>query len=152
MTHPPHPRKTPDTLSSSPATIVVVDDDPVLVSTLEDMLAAVGYAVEGFTDPAAALERLRQRPVPDLAIVDCIMPGLSGAELCAALAADGGGVPVLLMTALADPSFAVHPEWASVLNKPILEEDLLAEIEAKLRPRSGPRVRVHGASRSGVRV
>jgi FixJ family two-component response regulator len=69
------------------------------------------------------------------------MPGLTGAELCAALAAEGMVVPVLLMTALADPSFAVHPEWASVLNKPFAEEDLLAEIEAQLRPRSGPRSR-----------
>jgi len=151
MTH-PHPRENPDILSSSPPTLVVVDDDPILVSTLEDMLGAVGYAVEGFTDSAAALDRLRRRPLPDLAIVDCIMPGLSGAELCAALAADGGGVPVLLMTALADPSFAVHPEWASVLNKPILEEDLLAEIEAKLRPRSGLRARPEGAPPSRARA
>jgi two-component system OmpR family response regulator len=140
MSH-PNPRETPEFLSSPPVTVVVVDDDPILVALLEEMLAAVGYAVEGFTDPAAALVRLRRGPVPDLAIVDCIMPGLSGAELCAALAADGVGVPVLLMTALADPSFAVHPEWASVLNKPFLEEDLLAEIEAQIRPRSGPRTR-----------
>ena len=97
-----------------------------------------------------ALARLRRGPPPDLAIVDCIMPGLTGADVCAALTRDGVGVPVLLMTALADPSFAVHPEWASVLNKPILEEDLLAEIDAQLRPRSGPRSRRPGTDRSRI--
>ncbi len=124
----------------------------MLVALLEGMLTAVGYTVEAFTDPAAALARLRRSPTPDLAIVDCVMPGLTGAELCAALAADGVGVPVVLMTALADPSFAVHLERASVLNKPILEEDLLAEIEAQLRPRSGPRTRRSGAPASRARA
>jgi DNA-binding response OmpR family regulator len=137
MTH-PHSRESLDFLSLSPV-IVVVDDDPNLVEVLEDLLASEGYAVEGFTDPTAALARLRRSPAPDLALIDCIMPVLTGGELCEALADAGVEVPVLMMTALADPSFAVHPEAASVLNKPFLLEDLVAEIEAQLRPRSAPR-------------
>jgi DNA-binding response OmpR family regulator len=140
----PHSLSLPGNTSSSPvpalaATIVVVDDDPSLVEVLADLLATEGYAVEGFTDPTLALARLRRGPPPDLAIVDCIMPYLSGTELCAALADSGVEVPVLLMTALSDPSFCVHPGGEAVLNKPFLLEDLLLEIEARLRPRSGPR-------------
>jgi two-component system response regulator MprA len=127
----------PHTSSAPPsaATVVIVDDDPSLVETLEDLLTAEGYQVEGFTDPAAALARLRFGPAPDLAIVDCIMPELSGAELCAALVDAGVEVPVLMMTALADPSFCVHREDVAVLHKPFLLEDLVVEMEARLHPR-----------------
>jgi DNA-binding response OmpR family regulator len=135
---------TQPTDSRPPAHIVLVDDDPSLVEALEDLLATEGYVVEGFTDPTAALARLRRAPAPDLAIVDCIMPRLTGTELCAALIEAGVEVPVLLMTALSDPSFCVHPGGESVLNKPFLLEDLVLEMEARLRPRSsrpGPRPR-----------
>jgi CheY-like chemotaxis protein len=161
MTHPPsflnplqssleNPRSQASAELPSPGTtIVVVDDDPSLVEVLEDLLAAEGYSVEGFTDPTLALARLRDRnaPLPDLAIVDCIMPQLTGTELRAALADAGVEVPVLLMTALSDPSFCVHP-GESVLNKPFLLEDLVLEMEARLRPHSGPRtVRLRSAAR-----
>jgi two-component system response regulator MprA len=127
----------PHTSSAPPSapTVVIVDDDPSLIETLEDLLAAEGYQVEGFTDPAAALARLRFGPPPDLAIVDCIMPELSGAELCTALVEAGIDVPVLMMTALADPSFCVHREDVAVLHKPFVLEDLVVEMEARLHPR-----------------
>lgn len=121
------------------ASIVVVDDDPGLVETLEDLLATEGYRVEGFTDPTEALARLRHGPLPNLVILDCIMPRLTGTELRAALREAGVEVPILLMTALADPSFCVHPGDSEVLNKPFLLEDLIVEMESRLRPRSGAR-------------
>jgi two-component system response regulator MprA len=129
-----HPTTTaPVSHFSAPlGTIVVVDDDPGLVEVLEDLLATEGYRVEGFTDPMAALRRLRGGPTPDLTLVDCIMPDLTGAELRAALAEAGVDVPVLLMTALSDPSFCVHPSDDVVLSKPFVLEDLLIEIEARL--------------------
>ena len=103
------------------------------------LLSAEGYSVECYTYAFEALARLRRGPAPDLALVDCIMPGLTGGELCEALLESGVEVPVVLMTALADPSFAVHPERASVLNKPFMIDDLLAEIDDRLKPGSGPR-------------
>jgi two-component system response regulator MprA len=151
MTHPPTLQNAGARASAelpSPATtIVVVDDDPSLVDALEDLLATEGYSVEGFTDPILALDRLRRGPLPDLALIDCIMPQLTGTELRAALADARVEVPVLLMTALSDPSFCVHP-GESVLNKPFLLEDLVLEMEARLRPRSGSRaVRPQSAAR-----
>jgi DNA-binding response OmpR family regulator len=103
------------------------------------MLSTVGYRVEGYTDPTAGLARLRQDPPPDLAIVDCIMPRLTGTELRDALADAGVDVPLLLMTAL-DPSFCVHPgDEVAILNKPFSLDDLLLEIELRVprRRRSG---------------
>lgn len=137
MTRPKAPLPTENT-SSPAATIVVVDDDPSLVEVLANLLATEGYAVEGFTDPTAALARLRRAPAPDLAIVDCIMPYLTGTELCAALIESGIEVPVLLMTALSDPSFCVHPGGEAVLNKPFMLDNLVLKMEARLRPRSRP--------------
>ena len=76
------------------------------------------------------------------------MPRLTGTELRAALREAGVEVPVLLMTALADPSFCVHPGGEAVLNKPFMLEDLVVEMESRLRPRSGARsVRPNGAAR-----
>jgi two-component system response regulator MprA len=117
---------------------MVVDDDPSLVATLNHLLTEEGYAVEAFTDPLAALARLRQArngQVPDVVLSDCIMPGLTGGELVVALREAGIDVPVVLMTALSDPSFCVHPGEIRVINKPFDLDDLLAEIDARVGPR-----------------
>ena len=126
-------------LGAFPASIVVVDDDPSIVESLTELLSGEGFLVEAFTDPTSALERLRQGPTPDLVLCDCIMPRLTGAELVDALVAAGVEAPVVMMTALADPSFCVDTGRVSVLNKPFQIDDLLAEIAACLRPASGTR-------------
>lgn len=117
----------------------MVDDDPDIVESLAALLGEQGILVEGFTDPTTALDRLRRGPAPDLVLSDCIMPRLTGAELVDALAAAGVDAPVVLMTALADPEFAVDTGRMRVLTKPFVLEDLLAEIDAATRPMSGPR-------------
>lgn len=132
----PNPR-----LFSSLRSLVIVDDDAAFVATLESMLAAEGYVVEGFTDPVAALERLRGGPPVDLALVDCVMPRLSGPELIDALAKAAVDVRVLLMTALSDPNFCVAPGRVNVLNKPFQVDDLLAQIDAEIR-QAGAREKV----------
>lgn len=129
----PSPRPVPLPL------VVVVDDDPPLVAMLVELLEARGFAVEGFTDPREALTRLRGAPAPDFVLSDCLMPGLTGAELLDALAEAGVDAPVVLMTGLADPGFCVDVARVSVLNKPFQIEDLIAEIDASRRPASGVR-------------
>jgi DNA-binding response OmpR family regulator len=139
MTMTQSPIRSDDAPAFPVASVVVVDDDPCFLETLERLLEAAGLAAEGFTDPVEALARLRRGPAPDLILLDCIMPGLTGVELLEALAAAGVTAPVVMMTALSDPSFCVHLEQVSVLNKPFQIDDLLAEVDAVLRPRSGPR-------------
>ncbi len=133
------PSRSPEAPALPLATIVVVDDDPSFLETLEALLSAAGLAAEGFTDPFAALARLRRGPAPDLILLDCVMPTITGVELLERLVAAGVETPVVMMTALSDPSFCVHLEQVSVLNKPFQLDDLLAEVDALLRPRSGPR-------------
>jgi FixJ family two-component response regulator len=138
---PPHlERQRSSTPSSRPSSsVVVVDDDPGIVDSLSALLRASGFAVEGFTDPTVALDRLRAGPPPSLVLSDCLMPQLTGAELVDALAASGVEAPVVLMTGLADPGFCVDTARFNVLNKPFHLDDLLAEIDAATRPPSGPR-------------
>ncbi|KYF51168.1 two-component response regulator, partial [Sorangium cellulosum] len=89
--------------------IVIVDDDDAIVETLEEVLLAEGYDVEGYTDPLEALERLRSQAPPDALILDCVMPFMDGPRLMEALAAEGMRLPVVLVTALSDPGFCIDP-------------------------------------------
>ena len=119
--------------SDAPKTkLVVVDDDPSMVATLEALLREEGYDVEGYTDPSTALDRLRTGPVPGEVEMDCVMPRLNGGEVLSALRAEGIDVPVVMVTALSDPGFCIPPGQASVLNKPFAIDDLLAEIGAAI--------------------
>ncbi|APR77104.1 Two-component response regulator [Minicystis rosea] len=137
---PPH--RQIDLISPSPrpaANVVIIDDDPDIVDSLAALLGDQGILVEGFTDPTTALDRLRQSPAPDLVLCDFIMPRLTGSELADALTAAGVDAPVVLMTGLADPEFAVDTGRMRVLSKPFVLEDLLAEIDAATRADSTPK-------------
>jgi CheY-like chemotaxis protein len=137
---PPHRPTRPILPSTQAATnVIVVDDDPDIVASLAALLGEQGFAVEGFTDPGCALDRLRRGPAPDLVLSDCLMPQLTGTELVEALALAGLDTPVVLMTALADPGFFVDTGRVRVLGKPFAIEDLLAEIDAATRPASARR-------------
>jgi DNA-binding response OmpR family regulator len=62
------------------ARIFVVDDEPVIASTLQLILSGHGFAVTSFTDPVAALQAI-QAHAPDFLIADVVMPEISGIEL-----------------------------------------------------------------------
>lgn len=81
------------------AFVLCVDDDPRLLDSLQRLLTRSGYRVGAFTDPARALDSAAGRR-PDLAIVDVMMPGMSGLKLAEEiLAAHDGRVPVVLLSA-----------------------------------------------------
>jgi DNA-binding response OmpR family regulator len=82
--------------------IVVADDDPDILRLLERRLSRRGYAVATVTDGVAALDAVRGT-APDAVVLDRVLPGLSGEEVCAALKADGrtAGIPVVLLSAQA---------------------------------------------------
>ncbi|WP_437574913.1 response regulator [Sorangium sp. So ce887] len=112
--------------------IVIVDDDDAIVETLEEVLLAEGYEVEGYTDPLEALERLRSQALPDVIVLDCVMPFLDGPRLMETLAAEGRAVPVVLVTALSDPGFCIdpnHPDATRIINKPFDLEQLLETLD-----------------------
>ena len=84
---------------SGPAKVLVVDDTPHNVKLLADLLGAKGYAVATATNGEEALAKVAAER-PDLVLLDIIMPGLSGYDVCRRLRADADTalLPIVLVT------------------------------------------------------
>jgi CheY-like chemotaxis protein len=110
-------------------TILLVDDETVLVQLGEDMLAALGYEPIGFNDGAAALAAFRADPDRfDLVLTDEVMPGMTGSQLAAAVHQIRPDLPIVLMTghrAPAGPHRLTATGIRDVLRKPLLARDLV---------------------------
>jgi len=127
--------------------ILVVDDDPRIASSLRRALLYEGYEVETAADGIEGLASAR-RLAPDLVILDVMMPGLDGIEVCRRLRA-GGEVAILMLTALDATSARVEGLDSGAddyLVKPFAYEELLARVRALLRRGAGrtPRVVSYG--------
>jgi CheY-like chemotaxis protein len=77
--------------------VLVVDDDSHIAASLRRALIYEGYAVDVAPDGVMALNRARER-MPDLVVLDVMLPGMSGVEVCQRLRA-AGDVPILMLTA-----------------------------------------------------
>lgn len=122
-----------------PGRLLVVDDNPANLKLLEDLLAFHGYEVESATGGEAALAALRRQP-PDLLLLDVLMPGLSGYDVCRAVRADPrlAMLPVVMVTALEDREERVRGLEAGAddfLSKPLSAPELLARVHSLLRIR-----------------
>lgn len=108
--------------------VLVVDDEPALVEMMMGLLAGLGYAPAGFTDPLAALAAVRAAPGTFAAVVsDEVMPGLSGTELAAAVDEADPGLPVLLVSGHGGALLAQRAAQAGVtrvLGKPLRRAEL----------------------------
>lgn len=82
---------------SSEGRIVVVDDDPMVGTSLSNVLALSGYEVDTFTSPYEAIAHLARKPV-DVVMSDVNMPGMSGLEMVAKLREAQADVPVVFLT------------------------------------------------------
>ena len=127
--------------------ILVVDDDPRIASSLRRALLYEGYEVDTAADGIEGLASAR-RLAPDLVILDVMMPGLDGIEVCRRLRA-GGEVAILMLTALDATSARVEGLDSGAddyLVKPFAYEELLARVRALLRRGAGrtPRVVSYG--------
>lgn len=81
-----------------PTRLLVVEDEAHLAEVIADNLELEGYAVEVVGDGLKALERVRAEP-PALILLDVMLPGLDGFEVCERLRAEGSAVPILFLTA-----------------------------------------------------
>ncbi|MEL6460432.1 MAG: response regulator transcription factor [Cyanobacteria bacterium J06621_15] len=118
--------------------IILVEDEIKLAQFLEMELSSEGYKVSVANDGMSGLILARES-TPDLAILDWMLPGLSGIELCRRLRATGSKVPIILLTAKDEVSSRVEGLDAGAddyVIKPFSIEELLARIRAHLRRRT----------------
>jgi PAS domain S-box-containing protein len=118
-------------------TVLVVDDDPLVLATTASMLEDLGHVVLQADSAPRALELLRQGGRPDLVMTDQAMPGMTGLELATALQSARPGLPVLLATGYAERA-ELAAAGLPLLHKPFDRNALLAAIEGCLAPRPQP--------------
>lgn len=125
--------------------ILVVDDDPEITSLLRRGLAYEGYRLDTASDGIEALAKARDRE-PDMVILDIMMPGLDGIEVCKRLR-EASDVPILMLTAkgtVSDRVIGLECGADDYLVKPFALDELLARVKALLRrrrPREGETLR-----------
>jgi two-component system response regulator MprA len=121
---------------TAPVFILVVDDDARIAASLRRALVYEGYEVAIAADGPAALASARTRP-PDLVVLDVMLPGFDGMDVCRRLRREDD-VPILMLTALdatADRVAGLDTGADDYLTKPFAYEELLARVRALLRRR-----------------
>src|ERR671929_11270 len=123
----------------APSRILVVDDDPHMLTMMRRVLEVEGYAVAVAPDGDTALDVLRSEPV-DLIILDLMLPGRDGFEVCRLVRRESA-VPVLMLTARDEATNKVAGLDSGAddyVVKPFNPDELLARVRALLR-RAPPR-------------
>ena len=128
-----------------PKRILLVEDEPGVRLTLTDRLHGEGYAVETAADGDEGMARAAAEPF-DLVVLDVMLPGRSGFDVCRDLRQKGVDAPILMLTArrqVADRVVGLKLGADDYLTKPFDVAELLARVEARLRrapeaPASGP--------------
>ncbi|QCB47428.1 response regulator transcription factor [Hydrogenophaga sp. PAMC20947] len=129
--------------SSNPSRLLMIEDDARLAQMVTDYLGQSGFTVTHASDGEAGLEHL-QLMQPELVILDLMMPGIDGLEVCRrirALPNENARVPVLMLTAKGDPMdriIGLELGADDYLPKPFEPRELLARIRAVLRRRTEP--------------
>lgn len=120
-------------------TILVVDDNPANLSVLFEYLEESGYEVSVARSGERALHQLRHFE-PDLILLDILMPGMDGFEVCRRLKEDSKthDIPIIFMTSLTDSTNKMKgflAGGADYITKPLQHEEVLARISAHLKIR-----------------
>ena len=124
---------------NTPIRILVVDEDPNVSDVVRRYLAREGYEVESVADGTVALERALASP-PDLLVLDLMIPGIDGLEVCRRLRALAP-VPVIMLTAKGDETdriIGLELGADDYIAKPFSPRELTARVKAVLRRARGP--------------
>ena len=117
--------------------IFVVEDDADIAELVAHHLRREGFEIEVFHSGSDVMELVRQQP-PDLVVLDLMLPGLSGLEICRMMRAEAviATVPIIMLTARAEEEDRVHGLELGAddyLTKPFSPRELIARIRAVLR-------------------
>jgi two-component system response regulator MprA len=116
--------------------ILVVDDERAVRESLRRALELEGYEIDLAEDGQAALVRLETEAEPDAMILDVLMPGVDGLEVCRRLRGQGSRLPVLMLTARVEVENRVEGLDAGAddyVTKPFALDELKARLRALLR-------------------
>ena len=117
------------------AKILVVEDEPNMVAGLRDNFEFEGYQVITARDGVEGLQRALDES-PDLVVLDVMMPGMSGLEVCKQLRAKRGSIPIIMLTARGqevDKVVGLELGADDYVTKPFSIRELLARVKAVLR-------------------
>ena len=136
------------------ATVLIVDDQPLNIDLLEQELAAAGYRTVAERGGEAALARATSA-LPDLILLDVMMPGIDGYETCRRLKANEAtrSIPVIFLTALKETFEKVRAfELGAVdyVTKPFESEELLARVGTHVALRR--EIEAHRRSKATIQV
>ena len=135
--------------------LLMIEDDARLAAMVGEYLTQSGFAVTHMPDGELGLSALQDKPV-DLVVLDLMLPGIDGLEVCRrirALPGDAARVPVLMLTAKGDPMDRVvglEIGADDYLPKPFEPRELLARIRAVLRRHQGGAAPEHKLMRFGA--
>ena len=119
-----------------PSRILVVEDDPDIAELVEHHLSRAGFSTSVVGTGTDALAQIRQRP--DLVVLDLMLPGLSGFEICRMMRSDPktAAVPIIMLTARAEEEARVQGLELGAddyVTKPFSPRELVARLRAVLR-------------------
>jgi DNA-binding response OmpR family regulator len=120
-------------------TLLIIDDDAKLNQLLKDFLKDFGYDVIAATHPAKGLKKLKQAS-PDLVILDIMLPGMDGFEVCRAIR-QTSSIPIIMLTArgeVTDKVVGLELGADDYLAKPFEPRELVARIQSVLRRTQHP--------------
>lgn len=117
--------------------ILIVEDEESLLKLESILLTSRGYHVRGVTDGAAALKEIVENP-PDLVLLDIMMPGIDGFEVCRRIKEDPltSGIPVVMLTAKKssmDQSRGMQVGADAYITKPFKSVKIMEVIEGLLK-------------------